>query len=258
MLPKFEIFGNIVAIYNIFLGIAFVVAVLVIERQMEIFSIKQEKRDKLRLLNAFVVLCGIAGAAFFEVIFQHKEITIGNLLTTGLTFYGGAIASLILMIAYAIAFRINIFFLLNFYAAPLAIAHAIGRIGCFFAGCCFGTVTNSFFGVIFPTGSIPDIHYHEAIKIHPVQLYESLSLFILFLVLRKVPLEKRLGIYLIYYSFARFFLEFLRADSRGSILAFSSLSPAQLISIPAFIVGILILVFSLYYSSSAVSCKKPA
>ncbi|MFA6918408.1 MAG: prolipoprotein diacylglyceryl transferase family protein [Candidatus Gracilibacteria bacterium] len=256
MLQKFEIFGNIVSTYNIFLGIAFVVAVLVIERQMEVFSIKQEKRDKLRLLNAFVVICGIAGAALFEVIFQHKEITIDNLLTTGLTFYGGAIASLVLMIAYAFALRINIFFLLNFYAAPLAVAHAIGRIGCFFAGCCFGTITNSFFGVIFPTGSISDLHYHEAVKIHPVQLYESLSLFILFFILRKTSLEKRLGVYLIYYSIARFFLEFLRADSRGSIFPFFSLSPAQLISIPTFIVGILILVSPLYFPLT-VSHKNP-
>lgn len=243
MLSKIEIFGNIVSTYNISLALALIAAILIIERQMEALSIESGKREKIRILNALIFLCGLFGAAFFEVLFEHKEITINSLLTTGLTFYGGAILSVILIIIYILIFKINLLFLLNFYAAPTAIGHAIGRIGCFFAGCCFGTPTNLFWGVIFPANSEPGFFYQGIIKIHPVQLYESLSLFILFIILRKITLKERLGIYLIYYSVVRFFIEFLRADPRGSIFGYSFFSPAQIISIPMFIVGIIILVF---------------
>ncbi|MCO6046788.1 prolipoprotein diacylglyceryl transferase [Aeoliella sp. ICT_H6.2] len=52
------------------------------------------------------------------------------------------------------------------FAAPVALSVAIGRLGCFYAGCCFGTPTNLPWGVVYPAV--------DTVPRHPTQIYESL------------------------------------------------------------------------------------
>ncbi|NUM87830.1 MAG: prolipoprotein diacylglyceryl transferase [Bdellovibrionales bacterium] len=110
--------------------------------------------------------------------------------------------------------------------APLCItiAHAFGRLGCFFAGCCYGKPTDSFFGVRFPNM----LH-----RVYPTQLFESLFLFLLFGVLYYLVFERRsyqaFAIYLFSYGVFRFGIEFIRGDHRGVFVG--SLSPSQTLSL---------------------------
>jgi phosphatidylglycerol:prolipoprotein diacylglycerol transferase len=112
----------------------------------------------------------------------------------------------------------------------ITVAHAFGRIGCFFAGCCYGKPTDSFLGVQFPKLPVP---------VHPTQLYEAAFLFFLFgsfsyLLLRR-NFRHNLSLYLISYGVFRFAMEFLRNDHRGALV--SGLSPSQFWSILMVVLG---------------------
>jgi len=118
----------------------------------------------------------------------------------------------------------------------ITIAHAFGRLGCFFAGCCYGKPTDSFLGIRFP---------HLIRPVHPTQLYESVFLFTLFGILYYLVFHRRFSqgfaLYLFSYGVFRFFIEFLRGDHRGAFLG--GLSPSQPLAI-ALVLGSLVAWFA--------------
>lgn len=115
----------------------------------------------------------------------------------------------------------------------LAFAHAIGRIGCFLAGCCYGT----------PSSGPWTIHLHQAER-HPVQLYEAGLLLLLAWGLERLVRKGRsakmlLATYLIGYSVIRFLLEFVRGDHIRGIW-FGALSSSQIVALLLVMVGIVL------------------
>ena len=125
---------------------------------------------------------------------------------------------------------------------PLAVpffcfAHAWGRLGCFFAGCCFGTPTDSFLGVQFPDAS-PACDAHGPVPVHPTQLYELVLLVAMGFTLHfAVPAAHRVSLYLLVYGAGRFVIEFFRGDNRGSLDLLPSLSPSQHICLLFIVAG---------------------
>ena len=95
----------------------------------------------------------------------------------GLTFYGGVLLAAPAGFLYARRRKLGALRAADLLAPALMIALAVGRIGCFLNGCCYGAQTDSVFGVLFP-GNLADRH--------PTQLYESLFAFGLFVVLRSI------------------------------------------------------------------------
>ena len=104
-------------------------------------------------------------------------------------------------------------------------------VGCFFAGCCYGKETNSFWGVKFPNLSS---------KVYPTQLFEAVFLLIMFTICFYLVLQKsfryNVSLYLISYGIFRFFIELLRGDDRGTFLY--GISPSQFWSVAMVITGI--------------------
>ena len=95
---------------------------------------------------------------------------------------------------------------LDWCAPYLALGQSIGRVGCFFNGCCYGKAVS--WGIYFPA--------HDA-RLHPTQLYSAVGLFILYLILKNYRNKKHSDgavfvTYLFYASAFRFIIEFLRAD----------------------------------------------
>jgi len=116
---------------------------------------------------------------------------------------------------------------LDLLIVPFVIFHAIGRIGCFLGGCCYGRATDSILGVYFP--DLPESGiYHNGQKLLPTQLFEAVGLACLAVGLHFVKRGK-FPLYLIAYAVLRFCLEFLRDDDRGTTIV--GISPSQLIAI---------------------------
>ena len=251
---EFEYLFDIFFILGIFFGVFY------LYYKTKSWDISHKQMDKL------IIILGISGilmylsASFFDSLFHYLK---GNSWAEGgITFLGGAITGiLIFTILFWILLkekRCELKKYLNVLVIGLVIGHAFGRIGCFCAGCCFGEITDSFLGVIFPKDSSPYnyiVKYYVSegmnlesakelaltTKILPTQLIEAGFLFILFGILNSFK-KYQFEIYLISYGIFRFIIEFFRADDRGSL--FNVLSPSQWLSILIIIVGVLSLIIS--------------
>lgn len=150
----------------------------------------------------------------------------------GLVYYGGLIGGIIAGVIVIKAKKYPAADITDCAAPAVALFHAIGRIGCFLSGCCYGIESD--FGFIYNTALIESAN---GVRRFPVQLFEAGLELIIFLVLwRLLEAKKQKGrlflIYLLIYSVGRFFLEFLRGDDyRGFIFG---LSTSQFISVLLF------------------------
>ncbi len=143
----------------------------------------------------------------------------------GFVFYGGLIFALLFVSLYKLLkFPLTVQTLWAMLPA-VTLGHAIGRIGCLLAGCCYGNITDLWWG----------IELHGAHR-HPTQILESLGLFILtFFLLKSRASIKSFSVYFIGYGMLRFGIEFLRGDEiRGS---WGPLTPSQWISICLILLG---------------------
>ncbi len=182
------------------------------------------------------ILLGFGSAALFQATYNYIENpSAGFNFDGGITFIGGLIGGagtfLVLYFIFRKHFKTRLIDVLSFLPCCILIAHAFGRVGCFFAGCCYGKPTNSFLGVQFPGMS------H---RVHPTQLYEAVFLFALcalcFFLAWKKNFKHNMSLYLIAYGIFRFCIEFLRDDARGQLLG--SISPSQFWSIGMVALGI--------------------
>ncbi len=181
---------------------------------------------------------GFFSAALFQATYNYIENPeAGFDLGGGITFIGGLIGGIAIFLALYFIFRKKLsgrlLDILSFAPCCITIAHAFGRLGCFFAGCCYGKPTDSAFGIVFPTR--PHLG-----AVHPTQLYEAIFLFLLcaviFLIVMKWHFKHGLSVYLICYGMFRFGIEYLRNDSRGGFIP--GISPSQFWSICMVAAGI--------------------
>ncbi len=130
----------------------------------------------------------------------------------------------------------------------MTLGQAVGRIGCFLAGCCYGKPTGLPWGVVFPDGV--RVEYSLAdVPLHPVQIYESIlngaSFLILWTIFRRKHYDGQVfSLSLINYGFIRFFLEYLRGDTRDLVRGPSaalSLSVSQILALGFVVTGLLIM-----------------
>jgi phosphatidylglycerol:prolipoprotein diacylglycerol transferase len=118
-------------------------------------------------------------------------------------------------------------------APYIALGQSIGRIGCFLNGCCYGRATEGALSVTFPGDTVARI---------PVQIYSSAFLMLIFMVLLslkdKKPFDGYLfAMYLVLYSFLRFFMDFFRGDD---LVSWGGMTLSQLISVGMFACGAII------------------
>ncbi len=190
------------------------------------------------------IAVGFFSSSLFQAVYNYIENPAAGFKIGGsMTFIGGLIGGVAtFLLVYLIArnrLHGRIVDLLSIAPCCITIAHAFGRLGCFFAGCCYGKPTDSFLGVQFPGLT-------EAV--HPTQLYESIFLFIIFgvmlFLLLKFDFKYNMTVYLISYGIFRFCNEFLRGDHRGELV--TGISPSQFWSIGMVLIGIGLIFFIRY------------
>jgi len=154
----------------------------------------------------------------------------------GLVFYGGLIGGVLAFLVTTRIKRLPVWPLADAVAPGIALGHAIGRLGCFFAGSCYGRPTDLPWAVTFtdPRSLAGDV---LGVPVHPTQLYSAAFLFLLSGILvitgsRAAFRGQVIALYGIAYGTFRFFVEFLRGDPRGTVsLAGVTFSTSQALSL---------------------------
>jgi phosphatidylglycerol:prolipoprotein diacylglycerol transferase len=201
-------------------------------------------------LGILVTLSGIIGAKVLLVVndwgFYTRnpaQIFSLNTLRAGGVFSGGLLAALVAAAWYIRRHRLPALALCDAFSPGLALGHAIGRLGCFSAGCCYGKETHAAWGVVFTNPLAASISGTPlGVPLHPTQLIEAAVELCNFLLLswlfrRKSFDGQVFGTYIAIYGVARYFIEFLRGDpGRGEVFG-GLMTGTQLISILLVIAG---------------------
>jgi len=225
--------------YGLFLAIAFFVG---------LFLAKKRAGELKRHIPNIVLIIFISGIIGARLIFIASDITyytrhpLEVFARSGFTFHGGLLFAIFFSWIYCRKRGIPFLKIADIMSPSLAIGLAIGRIGCFFEGCCFGKPTSLPLGILFPKGSWADQEFGQ-VPIHPTQIYSSFLDLVLFLILLKIKPKREGGLFftfLLGYSIIRFFIEFLRYQP---IFLFSLTQPQVLF----LIVGIISIIWFKIY-----------
>jgi phosphatidylglycerol:prolipoprotein diacylglycerol transferase len=174
------------------------------------------------------------------------EIVGSSTLQSGGTFYGGLLGGILWTIFYTRQEKMPLLATLDVCAAPLALGHAIGRVGCFMAGCCFGKPTSLPWGVTFTSDIAARISGTPLnVSLHPTQLYEAGAEFLNFAFLYSIGRRWRvpgqsIGAYLALYGIERGLLEFLRDDPGRTPLFHNTISLMQIVSLMMVFAGLVL------------------
>ena len=208
-------------------------------------KLKKINLDKDTFWNLiFIAFVGaLAGSKLLYIIVSWPLLgdTLAQKLTNivqnfryGFVFFGGMIVSVASLIIYMKKKRLPLLPTADFLIVGLPLGHALGRVGCFLAGCCYGKPTNSAFGVVFtnPHTLVPP--ELRGIHLHPTQLYEAFGNILLFICLHYAYKKNHkpgsiLLQYITGYAAMRFVIEFFRGDFRGAYIL--GLSPSQALAV---------------------------
>lgn len=195
------------------------------------------------------VISGIAGIVGTRILYYIVElpsiIKDPSILWNfhyGYIVFGGIIGGVLMGLIYCKIKKQDFLRYFDLIMPSIVLAQGFGRIGCFFAGCCYGKETTLPIGIAFHHSNVAP----NGVPLIPTQLISSAGDFLLFFILvkfAKCPRKKGRvgGLYLVLYSIGRFFVELLRDDYRGSI---GFLSTSQIISIATVIVGSILYVMA--------------
>jgi phosphatidylglycerol:prolipoprotein diacylglycerol transferase len=238
--------------YGLLVSIGVLIGLWISVRSAERLGIDGEKAWNLGIL---VVLCGIVGAKVLYIIndwgyysAHPGEIVSIDTLQAGGVFSGGLLAAFAAAAWYVRRHHLPALGTSDAFAPGLALGHAIGRIGCFAAGCCFGKPTHHFWGVTFtnPLVERAGMPLEKLnVPLEPTQLFESAVelanfFFLMWLLKRRKFDGQIIGAFMFIYGVARFFLEYLRDDpGRGSVFG-GAMTGTQLIAIGLVLAGGLI------------------
>lgn len=228
--------------YGLFVALGVLLGIHIAVRLAMMEGFEREKiENALYSLLFFLVVGGIIGGRIFYVVVYRHEFS-GDILEIfkvwqgGLVSYGGLLGA---FAGFFLWYKKSKIFpwkkVVDWLAPSLAFGHALGRLGCFFAGCCYGLPTDRPWGIVFSDSqTLAPIGF----PLHPTQLYEFVFLTFLglflwwrFIKLKRMSIVKIDGVifadYLILYSVGRFLIEFFRGDDPRVL----GMTPGQMMSI---------------------------
>ncbi|MDX9787329.1 MAG: prolipoprotein diacylglyceryl transferase [Desulfobacterales bacterium] len=232
--------------YGLFVALGFLVGILVAQKEAVRLG---QAPARVGDLCFYILIAAIIGSRLFYMAvnpgeFMENPLEIFKIWNGGLVFYGGFIAAVVTMVVYLRRKRLPLWQTTDILAPGLAAGHVLGRIGCFFAGCCYGKACALPWAVTFtdPMSLAP-----HGIPIHPTQLYEVINNLILFSFLwwfrkRKTFDGQVFWVYLLLYGVTRTLLEIFRGDPRGLFLD-GLLSISQIIGMALAAIAVAMLIY---------------
>ena len=233
--------------YGLMTAIGIIAAYLLMERRAKQNNFTEEQQSKTFGLILFCLIFGYLGSKILYILtilprlLKDPAVFLQS-LSGGWVVFGGLLGGMFgaWLFCHWQKLPVGRYFDLAFPA--VALAQAFGRVGCFFAGCCYGVETDSAFSIVFQHSQYAPNHVHLV----PTQLISAvldlvLCLFLLWYEKNKEKYSGELAaLYLILYSAGRFVLEFWRGDLiRGAV---GPLSTSQFIGLFTLLAGIVLLV----------------
>jgi len=196
--------------YGTMLALAFLLIIQLVSKKAEKSNISPQIILDVSLI---ILISSVAGAriAFVLKNFVYYKDNLPEIILFnrgGLFFFGGLITAIITAAIYLKAKKIFIWKMADIFALYIPLGQALGRIGCFLNGCCYGKESTLPWAFLLP---------NQLCLAHPTQIYSSLGGVILFIILSLLYPKKKFDgeifiSYLFLYSIFRFSIEFFRGD----------------------------------------------
>jgi phosphatidylglycerol---prolipoprotein diacylglyceryl transferase len=229
MLPKLISIGSFyIPTYGVLVALGFLAGLGITLRLARRAGMPAETISNLAV---YCAIAGLVGAKLFMFLFDISDyvrdpgriFTLETLQAAGV-FHGGFIAALLMALFYMRRQQLPAMKTLDIFAPGIAIGQAIGRLGCFAAGCCWGRECELPWGVRFRSDFAAPVPLDKTL--HPVQIYESVADLLIFAILYKQASRAHrpgqvIGWYLVLYSTARFVIEFFRVHEQALVGPFS-------------------------------------
>lgn len=201
-----------------------------------------------------ILIAGILGGRAGYLIIEESiedlfSLRFFEIWKGGMVYYGGFIAVVISGYLYCRIKKAPFFDIIDIVAPCLALGHAIGRIGCLFAGCCYGKICELPWAITFThPRSLAPLH----LKLHPTQVYEFLGNLIIvgiLLIIEKYPRSRGqlFAIYLALYAVLRGSVEIYRGDAERGFVEFGGIYPNEWLSTSTFISIVMLAVAGMIY-----------
>ena len=245
----FEIpaFGGIrIYSYGLMVALAFVAWTLWVY-----YESKRRGQDPGRALDLIflIIFAAIVGSRLLHILVAEPERFFSNPLVFfriwegGLVFYGGLIGAVLVSFWFCRRHRLPALVYSDICAPAIPLGHAIGRLGCFLAGCCYGLPTNGmhWYSLVFPHD--PHTFAPPGVPLYPTQLMESAGEASIFLILFVMRYRQKfdgqiIASYLMLYAVLRSTLECFRGDLERGFVIDPWLSTSQFISAIIFVLGL--------------------
>ncbi|MBP6892628.1 prolipoprotein diacylglyceryl transferase [Candidatus Babeliales bacterium] len=203
--------------YGVCIAVGALIAIFLLTCDQKLSKIATQ--DQLMTTLQLIIVSGYVGGRLGFLISESEPlqnyIMLFKFWEPGLSILGGIIGAVVALSAYLFWYKIPVLPFLDRIALYTPLVQSFGRVGCFFAGCCFGVATSGWWGVMYThAGHMAPLN----VLLHPSQLYSAVILFVIFLLqyfyLQKIC--KTAGVllcsYLILVGFERFLIDFVRWD----------------------------------------------
>ncbi len=249
-IPKIEIGNWIIGpfpirMYGLMIGVGFLLGIWLASRRA-----KKEGIDPDRILDlgVYLLLAAIIGSRILYVLinlpeFANNPLDVFAVWKGGLVFYGGVLAAIPTGIWYVRRHDLSVWKTADIIAPYAALGHAFGRLGCFFAGCCYGAPCSGHLCVTFTD---PHSLAPLGAPLYPTQLFEAGGEFVNFILLIALRRHKKYDgqlfwLYPIFYSVLRFSVEMFRGDAARGLYFGGAVSISQLIAVGMITVSVFML-----------------
>lgn len=184
-------------------------------------KLSQKETIDLLIYELFGILLG---AKLYSLLISFKKIDVLNFNYLGLSSCGAVIGALLFVYLFSLRYKKNFIDILGDCSISIPLMYSLGKIGCFFVGCCYGIKYNGIFAVTYHYSMIAP----NGTPLFPVQIAESIVFFVVFIYALIMNITKRftinkLGILSILCGLGKFLLDFLRESHSGIFLSINQI-----------------------------------
>ncbi len=204
-------------------------------------------------LGIYIIISALIGAKLLLVITDFRTFIsdpseLITLARSGGVFYGGLILAVSVALWYIRKIGLPLWTTCDVFAPGIALGHVVGRMGCFFAGCCWGRETDVPWAITFTDPyAAANVGTPLNVPLHPTQLYEAGAEGLILLLLLSTEKKgtrypgRTFWLYMLLYAISRFIIEFYRNDPRGAVLMFSTSQFISIVLAPLALVMLVVL-----------------